>query len=138
MKDTPEHRWIADGMAADRNGTYGYRCEICKMTRRFSVQAVQDAVWKAPCPGTSESSRKDTGPEVPVVRDYLTPRQVEIARYVGSGKSNDEIGKALKISPDTVKFHINEMFKTLNVHRRTSIAIAALKRGDITLEELET
>lgn len=50
--------------------------------------------------------------------DALTPRQREIARYVACGMSNKEIGRALNISPATVKTHMHNIFDRLGVSGR--------------------
>lgn len=50
--------------------------------------------------------------------DALTPRQREIARCVACGMSNKAIGRALRISPATVKTHMHNIFDRLGVSGR--------------------
>jgi len=49
----------------------------------------------------------------------LTGRQLEILRYVRQGKSNNEIGELLEISPLTVKNHLQVVLRKLNAQNRT-------------------
>lgn len=50
----------------------------------------------------------------------LTRREAEILTWLTQGKTNAEIGKALSISPRTVKKHLENIYSKLRVHRRTA------------------
>lgn len=52
----------------------------------------------------------------------LTPRMEEIRRLVQQGMSNKQIANALSISEGTVKNHMSEIFKILQVSNRTQAA----------------
>jgi DNA-binding NarL/FixJ family response regulator len=52
----------------------------------------------------------------------LTPRMEEIRRLVQQGMSNKQIANALGISEGTVKNHMSEIFKALQVSNRTQAA----------------
>jgi transcriptional regulator EpsA len=54
----------------------------------------------------------------PVLKHLLTAREIEILRWVQQGKSNAEIGHVLRISPLTVKNHVQNVLRKLNVHNR--------------------
>jgi DNA-binding NarL/FixJ family response regulator len=55
----------------------------------------------------------------------LTPREREILIWVKDGKSTGEMSSILKISQDTVKFHMKNIFQKLNATSRSqAIAIA--------------
>ena len=49
----------------------------------------------------------------------LTVRELEILKWIYLGKSNYEIGAILKISPLTVKNHVQKILRKLNVVNRT-------------------
>ena len=55
----------------------------------------------------------------------LTPREQEILEHVAEGKTNAEVAWQLRISPDTVRKHLENTYSKLGVHTRTA-AIAAL------------
>jgi DNA-binding CsgD family transcriptional regulator len=57
----------------------------------------------------------------------LTPRQVEIVALVAVGATNDEIADRLRISPHTVKTHLYQVFKKINVPNRMQAALWAAK-----------
>lgn len=62
---------------------------------------------------TPGSSDKAAGPNV------LTVRELDILKWIYLGKSNFEIGAILKISPLTVKNHVQKILRKLNVVNRT-------------------
>lgn len=57
--------------------------------------------------------------------ELLTPRELEVARLVAVGSTNQEIAKELFISESTVKTHINSIFNRLNFKNRSQLAIYA-------------
>lgn len=48
----------------------------------------------------------------------LTTRELEILKILPKGHSNEMIAEALCISPHTVKSHLSNIFKKINVHNR--------------------
>lgn len=58
---------------------------------------------------------------------YLTPRQLEVARLLDRGLTNQEIASKLNIEVSTVKIHVHNIMDKLGVHRRGQ-AVAKLHR----------
>jgi len=52
-------------------------------------------------------------------------------QHVAMGLSNREIGKSLGISVETVKEHVQNILRKLDVNDRTQAAVWALKNGMI-------
>lgn len=59
----------------------------------------------------------------------LTERQAEIVALAAVGRSNDEIGKDLSISPNTVRTHLENAFDRLEVHTRAAAVARAWELG---------
>jgi DNA-binding NarL/FixJ family response regulator len=57
----------------------------------------------------------------------LTPRQLEVLDLIAQGHPNKIIADYLDISEQTVKIHINQIFKELRVFNRTQAMIKAQK-----------
>lgn len=55
----------------------------------------------------------------------LTGRQREVMALLAQGKSNKEIAGELGLAAGTVKIHVSNIFKTLNVRNRTQAVLAA-------------
>ena len=59
----------------------------------------------------------------------LTERELAVVDAVARGLSNKEIGKELWITEQTVKFHLGNIFRKLEVANRTEAARVAFDRG---------
>ena len=59
------------------------------------------------------------------IRAALTGRELEIFKRLASGESNQEIGRALSLSENTVKNYIFRIFDKLGVSSRVQVAIYA-------------
>jgi LuxR family maltose regulon positive regulatory protein len=58
----------------------------------------------------------------------LSPREKEVLRYLVQGRSNREIGDAIQISINTVKFHLKNIFDKLGVTTRKDAVAAGIRR----------
>ena len=65
--------------------------------------------------------------------DVLTNREKEMLVYLAKGMLNKEIAIELKISERTVKNHISNLFKKIDVNDRTQAAVFAIKNGLVDL-----
>ena len=63
------------------------------------------------------------------LRPRLTPRELECLKWIAEGKSNSVIGQILNISEAAVVFHVNNLFRKMNVATRLQAAIAAISLG---------
>jgi DNA-binding NarL/FixJ family response regulator len=59
----------------------------------------------------------------------LTNRELQVLRHVALGLSNREIGRSLSISIETVKEHVQNILRKIDVADRTQAAVWAVKRG---------
>lgn len=67
----------------------------------------------------------------------LTEREQEVLRELARGRTNHEIAEALVVSDETVKTHVGNILSKLQLAHRTQAVIYALKRGLISLDEIE-
>lgn len=61
------------------------------------------------------------------VRVGLTAREMQVLRAVVTGKTNREIGLALRISEKTVEKHLEGIYYKLNVVSRVEAAVLAVR-----------
>jgi DNA-binding NarL/FixJ family response regulator len=59
----------------------------------------------------------------------LTRRELEILRLVAEGHSNAELARMLWVTEQTVKFHLSNIYRKLNVANRTEASRWAQLRG---------
>jgi DNA-binding CsgD family transcriptional regulator len=65
---------------------------------------------------------------------HLTPREVEVAKLVCEGLDNEKIGKKLRIAYNTVRAHLGNIFRKVEVKSKAGIIlefIETLQRAGI-------
>jgi DNA-binding NarL/FixJ family response regulator len=67
----------------------------------------------------------------------LSDRETEILRLVAQGLSNQEIADRLHLAQKTVKNQLYVIFQKLHLNNRTQAALYALRKGLVSLEDLE-
>jgi len=81
-------------------------CELYRMARELDTRAA----WGVPSPiGCGKDAR-------------LTSREQEVLGWLGSGKTDKDIGAILGISPRTVHKHLQRIYEKLGVETRTAAA----------------
>ena len=63
----------------------------------------------------------------------LTPREMDVLQLLAEGLPNKEIGRRLRISEHTVKFHVNTILAKLGARTRTEAVTRAARQGLIML-----
>jgi DNA-binding NarL/FixJ family response regulator len=72
---------------------------------------------------------QSSGEEARQKKFGLTPRELEIVSAVVAGYSNKEIADYFKISEDTVKHHLSNIFDKLGVSTRLELALFAVNQS---------
>jgi len=101
--------------------------------RNAIISAVQNAAIKgesldgslmAKVKGTMSKRHDAKNSEFP-----LTNREMQVLRHLALGLSNREIGRSLCISIETVKEHVQNILRKVDVTDRTQAAVWAVRRG---------
>jgi DNA-binding NarL/FixJ family response regulator len=110
--------------AALRRGASGYLAKSVESTDLPSTlrQILEGNVWSTSETGADEdtASAKALG---------LTERETTILQALARGLSNDEIGKELWVTPQTVKFHLTNIYRKLGAKNRTQATRIAQQHG---------
>lgn len=64
-----------------------------------------------------------------IMQSDITEREMDVLRCLVAGMTNKEIAATLKISPRTVKFHLDNLYSKLGVNTRTEAAVIAINQG---------
>lgn len=67
------------------------------------------------------------------VAEGLTKREMEVLKLIAEGMYNKEIAEKLMISEKTVKNHVSNIFRKINVSDRTQAAVYAIKNGYVEI-----
>jgi DNA-binding NarL/FixJ family response regulator len=81
----------------------------------------------SPASGPVGATSRSNGRQA--VLSGLTPRQMDVLRFVIQGKSNKIIARELDVSEGTVKAHLSSVLRALDAHNRTEAVYAAAKLG---------
>ena len=73
--------------------------------------------------------RQDEPLEIP-----LTPRELDILRYVAGGQKNRQIAEQLDLNEQTVKNHLSSIMHKLGVPNRTHAVTFAVRQGWLSLD----
>jgi len=79
--------------------------------------------------------RVQSGETEPDELKRLTPREQEVLRLIGEGRTTNEIANALTLSPHTVRRHRDNIMQKLNLHSKAELIRFAVRKG--LLDELE-
>jgi len=112
--------YIARAVALGAQGYLSKRATIKEFQAAVKAVADGDDIW------SRETLRRVTGPVSNGLG--LTPREGEVLKQLALGLSNKEIGKALGISYETVKEHVQHILRKLQVEDRTRAAVWAVRK----------
>jgi DNA-binding CsgD family transcriptional regulator len=71
---------------------------------------------------TGERAGKRTGQAT----EQFTPQEMQVTRLVVAGSSNRQVAAQLFLSPNTVEYHLQKVFRKVGVSSRTQLAHALL------------
>lgn len=75
------------------------------------------------------SSIRNNQPQIPVDFNILSERELEIIKLIAKGMSNKLIARNLGITEGTVKVHVKNMLRKLNMSSRLEAALWVIEHG---------
>ncbi|CAB3835129.1 response regulator transcription factor [Achromobacter mucicolens] len=108
-------------VSAIRRAANGEAVIADSMTAKLVEQFRGQASQTPPPPGSAERHR-------------LTARETQIVQWLARGASNKVIARELDVSESTVKIHVQNVLKKLNLTSRVQVAVYAVERGLYTEE----
>ena len=127
-----------DLMDALRAGASGY------LLKNIETDTLIEAIRKA-AQGESVVSQQMTAKliqgvreqpkaaQISIDREKFSPRERDILNCLARGESNKEIARGLDLAESTVKIHVQNIFKKLNMSSRVQVALYAAEHGFGTL-----
>ena len=73
--------------------------------------------------------------DVPGPATPLTPRELEVLRELALGHDNELVAKTLKMSPNTVRTHVQNILSKLNVHSKLEAVSRGIREGWIRIPQ---
>lgn len=78
--------------------------------------------------GRLRTAKPELAPGAPSI-STLSAREIEVLRLIANGKPNEDIATQLVISPFTVRNHISNLLRKLQLENRTQAAAYAIRQG---------
>lgn len=119
--------------AALKNGASGYLLK--NIEAEYLTGAIKRAVAGEPVVSEAMTAKLvaqfKSGHSAPAApeREKLTPREREAMICLARGQSNKEIARQLDVAESTVKIHVQNILKKLNLSSRVQIAVYAVEHG---------
>jgi len=96
------------------------------ITDHMTAKLVEQMRKPTPAPGAPSTSAVRPSAET------LTARERDIVRELARGASNKEIARALDLAESTVKIHVRNILRKLNLTSRVQVAIYAMGQDGMT------
>lgn len=118
-----------DFVRAVRAGAEGYLLkdsEPEELLEKLRQAARGETVFTETLMNLLLGAMRDGTPAPPTSQECLTTRERQILRLIAAGKSNKHIARELDISDGTVKVHVKNLLRKLNLQSRLEAAVWAL------------
>jgi DNA-binding NarL/FixJ family response regulator/putative methionine-R-sulfoxide reductase with GAF domain len=122
-KDAPSAQVVAALQAAVEGLTALGTTEARALSRASEPRPVEEAVDEV-----AETEPDETEAASAAPREPLTPRELELLRYLAEGYTNKEIARAMVLAEDTVKKGVQTLIGKLGATDRTHAVVLALRR----------
>ena len=116
---------VAEVQLARRNGAAGY------LSKSADRATLMEAIRTVAAGGLVFSQETAPTGASPV---SLSARELEVLRHLGRGLSNQQLGQALGISPETVKSHVKAIFHKLDATGRAEAISRAYELGLLSID----
>ena len=96
--------------------------QALEVFRRLGAQPwVAQAEAELSATGATHTPAAQPGPPR-LPHQLLTAQELQVAIAVGEGKTNKQAAAALFLSPKTIEFHLDHIYRKLGIHSRTQLA----------------
>jgi DNA-binding NarL/FixJ family response regulator len=126
--------YVARAIRAGASGFLVKDTEPVELIRAVRVVASGDALLSPSVTRRLLERVSATLRDAPDARqlELVTEREREVLALVGQGLTNDEIGRALFLSPLTAKTHVSRIMSKLGARDRVQLVVIAYETGLVT------
>lgn len=119
LAGSADHERLAQAMASGARGYLTKDVEVEELCAALAHVVVDAGMQRAAIGHT----------ETPVIDPPLTERERQVLDGMSRGKTNNEIGRELFLSEDTVKTHARRLFRKLGVSDRAQAVALGFRSG---------
>ncbi len=124
-------RYVRDALAAGANGYLIKTEPPARVAEAIRQVAAGQSVFSQDVQSRMVlDERSAKVPDAGATRmSTLSPREVEVLRYVARGMATKEIAQIMHLSPKTVDNHRTKLMEKLGIHDRVELARFAIREG---------
>jgi DNA-binding NarL/FixJ family response regulator len=119
---------IAQAIDLGASGFLLKGCSRDEFLNAIRIVVAGENIWNRKRRQTASRSLRTSG-RVGTLEASLTERESEVLHKIVLGLSNDQIAAKLEITSETVKEHVQHVFRKLGVGDRTQAAVWAVRNG---------
>ncbi len=123
-----DHEYVAEAMRVGARGYVLKTAEANELVQAVHLVARGHLVMDSKVSGILGEKRAQEQEPAPKTGP-LTERELQVLRQLAEGRTNRAIAKRLGISPETVKAHLERIFRKLGAGDRTDAVAQALRSG---------
>jgi len=132
----PAPEWIVTGLVKAGAGGYLLADELPKLPAAIRELADGGAPMSLPVSRIMLARARRSSTQMPVARPLpsmrtatLTARQLQILQLLAGGHSYDDIGLALALSVNTVRWHVKELYERLGAKTKVEAVMIGVELG---------
>ena len=132
LTDNDDEKYLLELAKLGAGGYFGNKMAEDGLAR--TIRQVDENMLAFPVHILAELEQKPETEKNNDKKTVLTPREMDILNLVGMGMGNAEISDKLIVSEKTVKNHLTNIFKKINVNDRTQAFVYAVKNKLVLLD----
>ena len=95
----------------------------------FAIRTVHNGEeWVSPRT-SSQLIKSSITEEIQHLIGHLTPREMEVLKYMTQGKKNEEIAKNMVVTTQTINNYVRSIFSKIGVDNRVDAVLIGIKNG---------
>jgi DNA-binding NarL/FixJ family response regulator len=129
---TSDEPMVIEGAFAAGADVYCIKTAVADDLLSAIRQALRHSIYVAAARATTSPAPQLDKPAAEAL-DALTKRELEILRLVSEGHTNLQLARMLWVTEQTVKFHLSNIYRKLEVSNRTEASRWAQKHGLLSM-----
>lgn len=127
-----QEKTIVQAMMAGAKGFLVKNVELFELKRSIRAVARGETVLDSQLTVHLVDKLKEGGSNKDSQSLILTEQHIVIARLVAQGLTNREIAEQLYLSENTIKFHVQNMMRKMDVHNRVALVAKLIQSNILT------
>jgi two-component system, NarL family, nitrate/nitrite response regulator NarL len=129
LTELRDQRLASDAMRAGFHGCLTKDIPIAKLFSSIRAALDGQVVLSPRVVRNAFEARPPDVRAAALLAEQITPREQDVLSLLVQGASSDEVARRLRVSPNTVRTHVQSIFTKLGVHSRLEATAFAVRYG---------